>query len=141
MGCSLYVGLEACAQLKVATCRLCLVPRFPHNKFSQGPAERLPYSHGVHPWPFIKSHQAKTACVNLQLCAGLEASIEKATHVVGQRILERERARKSKEVAGSMDEEEDNENMEGLLNDLSIETAKKEEEAADRLEAVPLQYS
>ena len=28
--------------------------------------------------------QAKTACGNLQLCAGLEAGIEGATHAVGQ---------------------------------------------------------
>ena len=33
--------------------------------------------------------QAKTACGNLQLCAGLEAGIEGATHDVGQRQLER----------------------------------------------------
>ena len=33
--------------------------------------------------------QAKTACGNLQLCAGLEAGIEGATHAVGQRRVER----------------------------------------------------
>ena len=38
--------------------------------------------------------QAKTACGNLQLCAGLEAGIEGATNAVGQRRLERVRARK-----------------------------------------------
>ena len=32
--------------------------------------------------------QAKTACGNLQLCAGLEAGIEGATHAVGQRRVE-----------------------------------------------------
>ena len=31
--------------------------------------------------------QAKTACGKLQLCAGLEASIEGATYAMGQRIL------------------------------------------------------
>ena len=31
--------------------------------------------------------QAKTACGNLQLCAGLEAGIEGATHAMGQRRL------------------------------------------------------
>ena len=33
--------------------------------------------------------QSKTACGNLQLCAGLEAGIEGATHAVGQRRVER----------------------------------------------------
>ena len=33
--------------------------------------------------------KSKTACGNLQLCAGLEAGIEGATHDVGQRRLER----------------------------------------------------
>ena len=33
--------------------------------------------------------QVKTACGNLQLCAGLKAGIEGETHAVGQRILER----------------------------------------------------
>ena len=33
--------------------------------------------------------QAKTACGNIQLCAGLEADIEGATHVMGQRRLGR----------------------------------------------------
>ena len=37
--------------------------------------------------------QAKTACGNLQLCASLEAGIEGATHAVGQRRVERVRAR------------------------------------------------
>ena len=32
--------------------------------------------------------QAKTACGNLQLCAGLKASIEGDTHAVGQSRLE-----------------------------------------------------
>ena len=31
--------------------------------------------------------QAKTACGNLQLCAGLKVSIEEATHDVGQQII------------------------------------------------------
>ena len=37
--------------------------------------------------------QAKTACGNLQLCAGLEAGIEGATHAVSQRRVERVSAR------------------------------------------------
>ena len=33
----------------------------------------------------VAGYQAKMACVNLQLCAGLEAGIEIATHAVEQR--------------------------------------------------------
>ena len=33
--------------------------------------------------------QAKTACGNLQMCAGVEAGIEGETHAVGQRRVER----------------------------------------------------
>ena len=33
--------------------------------------------------------QAKTACGNLQLCAGLDAGTEAATHAVGKRRLGR----------------------------------------------------
>ena len=39
--------------------------------------------------------QAKTACVILKLCAGLEAGIEGATHAVGQRRVEKVRARRA----------------------------------------------
>ena len=35
--------------------------------------------------------QAKTACGNLQMCAGLEAGIEEGTHDMGQRRLDRVR--------------------------------------------------
>ena len=38
--------------------------------------------------------QAKMACGNLQMCAGLKDGIESTTHTVGQRILERSRARR-----------------------------------------------
>ena len=53
--------------------------------------------------------QAKTACGNLQLCAGLEAGIEGATHSVGQRRLERARLQQSEEEEGSVLEEEEKE--------------------------------
>ena len=48
MGRPLYSGFEACTQLKVSTRRLCLFPCCPHDKFSQVPAERLPYAHRSH---------------------------------------------------------------------------------------------
>ena len=38
--------------------------------------------------------QAKTACGNLQLCAGLEVVIEGVTYAVGKRRLEMVRARR-----------------------------------------------
>ena len=41
--------------------------------------------------------QEKTACDNLQLCAGLEAGIEGATHAVGQHRLERVRGQRGDE--------------------------------------------
>ena len=41
--------------------------------------------------------QVKTTCGNIQLCAGLDAGIEGATHAVGQRRLGMVRRRRSKE--------------------------------------------
>ena len=41
--------------------------------------------------------QENTACGNLQLCPGLEAGIEGSTHAVGQRMIERVRARQREE--------------------------------------------
>ena len=51
--------------------------------------------------------QAKTACGNLQLCAGLEVSIEGATHAVGQRRMDRVGSRRrGAEEAEASDKEE-----------------------------------
>ena len=53
--------------------------------------------------------QAKTVYGNLQLCADLEASIEGATHAVGQRRIERVRGRRCEEgeAEDSAEEEEE----------------------------------
>ena len=75
--------------------------------------------------------QAKTACGNLQLCAGLEAGIEGATHTVGQRRVERVRARsvKEEEEEATTAEEEEGGEVLASLDNLRIETATSEEEA------------
>ena len=63
--------------------------------------------------PFMRKSgdQAKTACGKLQLCAGLEAGIEGATHAVRKRIIERSRARRS-EGEARRTEKEDSKNKE-----------------------------
>ena len=79
--------------------------------------------------------QAKTACGNLQLCVGLEDGIEGETHAVGQRRVERVRARRveeEEEEAIEAEEEEGGEVLAGLDN-LRIETETSEEEAAEEL--------
>ena len=53
-----------------------------------------------------------------------------------QRRIDRVRGIRSEEVAGSLDKEEDSDNAEVTLNNLSIETEEKEEEATERLVAV-----
>ena len=81
--------------------------------------------------------QAKTACGYLQLCAGIDAGIEGATHVVVQRRLERLRGRRREEEEAEEAEEEEEESRGVLdgINNLTIETTGTEEETADGLEA------
>ena len=82
--------------------------------------------------------QAKTACGNLQLCAGLKAGVEGATHSVGQQRLERLRVQRGDEEAEEAEEAEEEEEDGGggisacLLN-LNKETVGTEEEAAEGL--------
>ena len=80
----------------------------------------------------------KTAGENLQLCVGLKAGIEGATHAVGQQRIEQVRARRRKEMAvdGASDEEEESGEIEATLNKLTIETAGTEEEVVEQLEDV-----
>ena len=70
------------------------------------------------------SEQAKTACGNLQLCAGLKAGIEISTNAVGQRrlarVLERRGEEEDAEVSAKEEEEEDSGSMVTWLNNLSI---------------------
>ena len=81
--------------------------------------------------------QAKTACGNLQLRAGLKASIEGATHAVVQRRVERVRERREEpeeeENAEAEGGEEESGVVDGLTNNLNIETACTEEKAAERM--------
>ena len=51
--------------------------------------------------------QAKTACGNLQLCAGFKAGIEGTTHAVGKLRLERVRRRRIEDEDGTAEGEED----------------------------------
>ena len=68
--------------------------------------------------------QEKTACGNLQLCAGLKAGIEISTNAVGQRrlarVLERRGEEEDAEVSAKEEEEEDSGRMVAWLNNLSI---------------------
>ena len=78
------------------------------------------------------------ACGNLQMCAGLEACIEGATHAVGQWIIERLMARRREEadVDGASDEEEEGGGIAESLNNLITDTAGTEEEVAEQLATV-----
>ena len=80
--------------------------------------------------------QAKTAWGNLQMCAGLKASIDGATHTVGQRGMERLRSRieeTEEEEDAEAEEEEGGGGIAACLNNLNIETGETEEEAAEGL--------
>ena len=81
--------------------------------------------------------QAKMVCNNLQLCVGLKAGIEGATHAVGHRRLDRLRDRRREEEEAEVSEEEEGEGggVVEYLNNLTIETAGTEEEATEGLEA------
>ena len=71
----------------------------------------------------------------MQLCIGLNSGIEVATHAVGQQRFERMIRERNEEEAGSAEVEEESENLYGLLNNLTIETAVTEEDAAEGLKA------
>ena len=81
--------------------------------------------------------QAKTACGNLQLCAGLEASIEGATHAVGHQTLERVQGQQceEEETYDYEVEEEESRGVVAEMGNLSIDTAGTEEEATNGLAA------
>ena len=81
--------------------------------------------------------QAKTACGNLQLRAGLKAGIEGATHAVRQCRIERvrEQQREEEKAEVSEEDEDEGESVVAGLSNLNIEMAGTEEEAAEGLEA------
>ena len=69
--------------------------------------------------------QAKTECGNLHLCSGLEASIEGATHTVGQRRLDQVWEQRGDEDKAEVTEGVEEEGGEGIaigFNNLNIET-------------------
>ena len=81
--------------------------------------------------------QGKTEYGKFQLCAGLAAGIEGATHAVGQRRMERVRKQRQEEDEAEVtegDEEEKGEGIVASLNNLIIETGGTEEEVAEGLE-------
>ena len=91
---------------------------------------------------FIRAsgYQAKTACGNLQLCAGLEAGIEDSTLTMGQRRLARLRKIRSEEEV-IRTEEENNEIKEAGDKRLRRVAAGTEEEEAERLkEALEMEF-
>ena len=72
--------------------------------------------------------QAKKACENLQLCAGLESVIERVIKSVVQRRIEWVRRRRwEEEEAENPEEDEERVGVARLLNNLTIETAGTEE--------------
>ena len=78
-------------------------------------------------------YPANTECGNIQLCAGLEAGIEGATHSKGQRRLERVRAQRIVEEVESSDVQEEIETVVVGMTNLTTETAVTEEEAVKGL--------
>ena len=81
--------------------------------------------------------QTKTACGNLQPCAGLKTGIEAGTHALKQQILERGRERRRAEEEAEELEEEEEEGGGDVesLNNLNIVNAGTEEELAEGLKA------
>ena len=81
--------------------------------------------------------QAMKVCGNLQLSTGLEVGIEGATHAVGQCRLKRvwEQRRKEEEAKVSEEEEGEGVGVVECLNNVTIEKAGTEEEAAEGLKA------
>ena len=86
-------------------------------------------------WTLVKlvmraaGDQARAACGNLQLCSGLDISIEGATHAVGKRQWERAGGSMIEEEAGRSEEEEEKD-YEATKEGLTLKTGGTEEETA-----------
>ena len=73
-------------------------------------------------------------CGNLNMSASLEAGIEVATQAIGQQRIERVSTRRINKEAGSSDAEEDSGGVAAVMDNLTIETAGTEEEAAENIQ-------
>ena len=71
----------------------------------------------------------------MHLHAGLKDGMEGSTHAVGQQILKRSRAIQREEEARRPEEEGEIESVATGVENLRIETAGREEDAAEGLEA------
>ena len=71
----------------------------------------------------------------MQIYADLGAGIEGATHAIGKQQLERVRRIRIEDKDGTAERKEESQGVDGLLNNIDIDTRGTEEDAAEGLEA------